>query len=205
MRDLSGLFAQIAASHPDKAWTSLEKAQALAAIVVALRPSVGVEIGVWQGDSLMGPLLAMKHVGVGKMIAIDSWAASASVIGETEANAKWWGETVGQAGHDDALRIFIGKLDKNELSGICEIWRRRSDEVTPPACQFLHIDGGHTEQAVRDATRFAPMVDVGGILVFDDLHWDGAYVERAHELAQAMGFVDLYELGTGVVMQRRTA
>ena len=45
-------------------------------------------------------------------------------------------------------------------------------------------------------------VRVGGILVIDDLNWPGGHVVRARDLVLEMGFIELYKIGTGCVMQR---
>ena len=75
--------------------------------------------------------------------------------------------------------------------------------VVVVAIDVMHIDSNHGEAAVRETTRFAPRIPMGGVLVFDDLHWPGGAVERAHDLAVHLGFVDLYPLVSGVVMQRQ--
>ena len=74
------LFAQIEselAVHKD-GWCSIEKAYALASAIIALRPGVVVEIGIWAGRSLIPMALALKKVGAGKIIGIDPWRAEES-------------------------------------------------------------------------------------------------------------------------------
>lgn len=86
-----------------------------------------------------------------------------------------------------------------------EIWRSRSDDATPPeGIDLLHIDGNHTEQALRDVDRYASNVIIGGMLVLDDLDWEGGGVQKAKARAMELGFFELYPLGTGLVLQRRT-
>lgn len=204
---MKDLFAAVDAFATEKlGWCTPEKSAALAAITFALRPSVAVEIGVWQGASCIPILMAMKETGIGRAIAIDPWAASASVLDENPANVEWWGSTVGQDGHDKAHRTFIEQLEKHGLSRTCDVWRRRSDEVDPPACQLLHVDGSHTEQAVRDVERFGARVDVGGIMVLDDIGWSSGGPARGMERARTMGFVELYAVDGGqcAIMQRRS-
>lgn len=199
-RPIRDLFARVdLARDPGDSWCSPEKAATLAAIVVALRPSIAVEIGVWRGASVIPILLAMDHVEHGRAIAIDPWNPAASVTDEIPANAKWWGTQ----DHDRALADFKRRIDHEGVADRCEIIRARSDDAQPPdAIDLLHVDGSHTQQAVRDVERFASRIGVGGVLVMDDLAWDGDGVRNAHELALRMGFRDLYPLGTGVVMRR---
>ncbi len=199
---LTDLFLEIEHALPAGGdWCDLDKAHTLAAMIVALRPRVVLEIGVWMGGSLVPILMALKHAGSGKAIGIDPWAWTASVADEEDqANAAWW-RTVD---HEAAYLAFRRRLEVHELEAICEVWRMRSDEAAPPRrIDLLHIDGNHNEQAVRDVERFAPHVPAGGILVMDDLHWHGGHVGKAHGIAIAMGFEELYALGTGAVLQRR--
>jgi predicted O-methyltransferase YrrM len=189
--------------HEGGGWCDLDKAQGLAALVWALRPSLVVEIGIWTGGSMIPMLIALRDLGAGQAIAIDPWNAEASIAGEAPENVEWWGGQVGQGGHERALECFRGRLRKHGLEPICHIWRQRSDDTDPPTkIDMIHIDGNHTEQAVRDVSRFAPEVRDGGILVLDDLEWAGGGVGRARDLAVSLGFVELYRLGSGCVMQR---
>jgi predicted O-methyltransferase YrrM len=195
------LMAEIERVLPDGGqWCSLEKAQALAALVIGLRPRTIVEIGVWMGGSAIPMLLALKKLGAGKLVAIDPWDPAASVVGETPDNATWWGNV----DHDRAYLRFVERMRELDLSSYCEVLRKRSDDCLPPdAIDLLHVDGSHTEQATRDVARFCPLVRTGGIAVLDDVDWHGGHVSRGVALARSMGFADLYPLGTGLVMHRR--
>ncbi len=197
------LLSEIERVLPDGGeWCVLEKATTLAALIVGLRPALVVEIGVFSGGSLIPMLLALKHVGRGRAIAIDPWAASASVVGMSGANEAWW-STVD---HDAILRKFIGRMEVLDVGRLCDVWRKPSDDCDPPAAiDLLHVDGNHSDQAIRDVERYAPNVPIGGMLILDDLNWEGAGVLGAHALALRLGFVDLYPLDLGIVMQRRAA
>jgi hypothetical protein len=205
--DLTSLFATITATRENGAWTSIEKCQALAAMIVAQRLTHVVEIGVWEGGSLIPQLLALKHLGSGVGVAIDAWSAIASIDGQIDpANVEWWGK---QWAHDQAYEKFTKRLAQLGLTDICRVLRSRSDDVDVGAIVssygeigLCHIDGNHSDAAVRDVEHFAPHVAPGGMLVFDDLGWSGGSVEKARDLAINMGFVQKYLLGTGCVLQR---
>jgi len=198
---MRALLAEIERVLPDGGeWCTVDKAHGLAALVLAFRPRITVEIGVWQGGSLIPMLLAMKHTGKGRAIAIDPWAHDASVADQTAPNAAWWGNV----DHGAAYRKFLARLELHELLHLCTICHRSSDLCEPPSeIDLLHVDGNHGPQAVRDVERFGARVPLGGILVLDDLGWEGGHVERAHVRAAELGFRDLYALGTGIVMQRK--
>lgn len=180
-------------------WCSLEKAQTLASLVVGFRPRLVVEIGVWSGGSLVPMLLAMQSIKTGRAIAIDPWSSVSSCRDEVPQNVEWWAAV----DHEAALRRFLARLEVYDLASLCEVWRHPSDSCIPPdGIELLHVDGSHTDQAIRDVDRFARNVVRGGILVLDDVGWEGGGVQRALELARSIGFTDRYPLGTGIVMQR---
>lgn len=198
---MKALFAEIERVLPDGGeWCTVEKACTLASLIVGLRPPLIVEIGVWRGGSLVPMLLALKATRVGRAIAIDPWAAPASVADQGETDKQWWSAV----DHQAAYQAFLGRLAVLGLEEICMVCRRPSDHCEPPdAIGLLHVDGNHGPQAIRDVERFAPKVTPGGILALDDVGWSGGHVERARELAGQLGFAQLYPLGSGVVMQRQ--
>lgn len=204
---MTSLMAEIESTLAEGGqWCSPERAHTLAAIVCANRPRQIVEIGVWMGGSAIPMLCALRHVarhtgGAGQLLAIDPWSPAASIEGQTDANRAWWGNQ----DHERAYQAFCARLHKHEVTEFCRIERVKSDDAaTPPSIDLLSIDGNHGEQAIRDVRRFAANVPVGGILAIDDLDWSEGAVERAHALAVTMGFLDLYPLGTGVIMRRAT-
>src|SRR6185295_786237 len=103
-----------------------------------------------------------------RVIAIDPWTQAASIAGEEPANIEWWGKV----DHDQAYQDFYERVQRHELGSIVEIWRKPSDECTPPqTIDILHVDGNHTEQAIRDVERFGKNVRIGGLMMLDDLEW----------------------------------
>lgn len=199
MRDL---LAEIDRVLPDGgAWCEPKKAHTLAALIVGLRPKVIVEIGIFSGGSFVPMALALKYVGDGHAIAIDPWKASASVVDQDDTNATWWASV----DHEAVYQKFLARLRVLELESLVTVCRRPSDQCEPPTeCQLLHIDGNHGPAAIRDVERFAPCVPIGGILVLDDVDWNGGAVRTAWSRAKEMGFEDIGQLGTGVLMQRRS-
>ena len=210
---LSALMSEIERCLPDGGdWCDLEKAQTLAAMIVGIRPRVVCEIGVWMGGSFVPMALALRaivdldrergrsHV-ARRAIAIDPWAPDESCAGQDPVNASWWGS----ADHDRAMATFIDRIDRHGVRDLCEIVRKSSqDAAVPDSIDVLHVDGNHADQARRDVERFAPSVSRGGVLVLDDLSWSGGHVRRAREIARELGFVDMYHLGTGIVMRRQS-
>lgn len=186
-------------------WCSLEKATTLAAMVMALRPQVVVELGVWMGGSAIPMAIALRQLGAGRLLAVDAWSAPVSVEGQEEKkHVEWWGSTVGEPGHASARETFHRRLKTHGISPArCAVRAMRTDQVeVPEQIDILHHDANHGPQVVLDVERWAPAIRVGGMLVLDDLDWAGGHVVRARDRAVEMGFVELYPLGTGCVMQR---
>jgi predicted O-methyltransferase YrrM len=176
------------------AWCSVEKASALVAIVLALRPKIVVELGIWTGGSAIPMAIALRHLGAGQLIAVDAWSAADSIQGQGEVDSKWWGETVGPDGHERAYQTFLGRLEKHRITAErCAVVRRRTDEaVVLSSIDVLHHDANHGPQAMCDIARWAPAVRVGGMLIIDDIDWVGDHVRRARAHAIELGFRELY-------------
>ena len=196
----SQLFERIAEVLPPlDGWCELDKANALAASVLALRPVVSVEIGVFGGRSLVPIAMACEAIGSGIVIGIDPWSPDASAEGYTDENQRWWSSI----DHEAIYQKFLRNLTVLGIESRVTVWRAKSDEVIPPATiDLLHVDGQHTDQAVRDVRRFASNIRLGGLCCMDDIAWVGGGVRRAVDVLEALGFVRLYDIGTGAMFQR---
>jgi len=200
------LAEQLAAAMADRAgWCTLEKATKLVELVLSLQATTVVELGVWMGASAIPLALALESRHVGRLFAIDAWSAPASIAGQDEeVHRKWWGEKVGALGHQRAFEMFLRRLHRHGVSPArCRVIRQSTSLADIPAqIDLLHHDANHGPQAVADIERWAPAIRPGGVLVLDDLDWAGGHVTRARDRAAELGFVELYTLGTGCVMQR---
>lgn len=198
------LFRQIEESNArlkDWGWCDLQKANALAAMVVALRPKLIVEIGVYGGRSLQAFAVALKNLGAGRVVGIDPWSKEAALEAMNDpANVAWWSHL----DYERVYRICMENLSVSGVNDFVSIIRQRSDDVDPSGwvLDILHVDGSHEETAFRDVTRYAARVRVGGMCVCDDIQWVSGAPKRGVEWLLANGFVELYPLGTGAVFQR---
>lgn len=182
-------------------WCPPEKAFTLAALVIALRPALIVEVGVWQGASLIPMALACRAVGHGRIVAVDAWEKLASIAGQVEeGDVKWWASV----DHDEAYATFVRVLAEEGLSQFVEVVRSRSDDYVPPdGIGLWHCDGNHGEQAVKDVQRFLPKMATGGVIVMDDYEWRGGGVRKACVALESAGWAEMYSLGTGGCWRRR--
>lgn len=198
---MTTLFRQIELLIPTlHGWGSVSKAQTMAAAVIALRPEVSLEIGVFGGRTLFPLALAHKEIGKGRVMAIDPWQREASAAGQTGEHQKWWGTV---ADHEMVYQDFMRHCRDLCVAHLVSVHRQVSDNVNPPAViDVFSLDGNHGPQACKDVQRFCPNVRKGGLLFLDDLNWEGGAVAKAAEQAKSMGFVELYRLDQGAVYQR---
>lgn len=195
------LFKQIAEVQPKLAgWCTPEKASVLASIIVCYRPALSVEIGIFAGSSFIPMALAHKAIGVGMILGIEPWDKKAAIEAQTTNEDRAWWDAQDL---ESICATFMENLHHLGLDNVSKIVRKKSDDVdVPPQIGLLHVDGAHSDQAVRDTVRFAQQVMIGGFVVMDDENWHGGGVQRAILRLTQMGFKRLYPLGTGAVFQR---
>jgi len=172
-------------------WSSVEKCCVMAALVLAMKPTQCVEIGVWAGRSLFAFAVAAREIGSCKVMGIDAYNQNVSAENEVGANADWWAKV-----DHSAIEKECRSLLKNfQLDPVVELVVSRSDKVTPPnRIDIFHCDGSHTETATKDVERYAAKIPVGGIIIFDDIHWVQGGVLRAIDVAEDMGFVEAFRV-----------
>ncbi len=200
MTGYTDIFRRIEEVSPKLSdWCSIEKAQTLAATVIALRPSLTIELGIWQGSSLIPMALAHRAIGYGRVIAVDAWEAEASVQGQSDEDAKWWKSV----DHQKAYETFLRALSEEGVAQIVEVVRCRSDDYTPPdGVELVHIDANHSEQAVKDVQRFIPHMSSRGTWILDDYAWSGGGVRKACAVLERAGWHECYALGTGGIWRK---
>lgn len=188
------LFRMVSTFVPSiDGWTSVSKACTLTGLVLAMKPNVCCEIGVFGGRALISMALALQELGSGKAIGIDPYSAQASVEGEVGQNLTWWNN---QEMHDEVLRKFLGYVANFKLDSVIHLIRKKSDDVDVPSdMDIFSLDGNHTEQCVRDVQRFAPKVRLGGVIVCDDIHWgQGAPLRAIDMLEEEFGFRECFRV-----------
>lgn len=197
---MTELFLRIAEVQPKlPGWCTPEKSTILASIITCYRPALSVEIGIYGGSSFIPMAMAHKAVG-GMLVGIEPWDKKAAIEAQTTNEDRAWWDSQDLEG---LCQKFLSTLHSLGLDECTKIYRQKSDNVdVPPQIGLLHIDGAHSDQAVRDTVRFGQHVLIGGFVVMDDEHWHGGGVHRAIARLQQMGFKRLYSLGSGAVFQR---
>ncbi len=152
-------------------WCDPAKGLALAELVIAHKPAVCVEIGVFAGKSLLALAIGLREAGGGIVYGIDSWNNADSLVDTEPKDADWWKTQDLEAVYAECL----GHVLKTKLA--CYIRLLRTDSVTAAkvvgdAIDLLHIDGCHSEwSSVSDVVLWLPKLRPGGYLVLDDVNW----------------------------------
>lgn len=193
---MTELFSTISEFLPKaNGWCTELKAHTLAALVIATRPKLALEVGSYAGKSSIPMALAMKQLGMGTLLAIDPYDPDESAKNETPESAAWWKKLE----HNSILAEFEGYINSFGLQNIVQVKRMTSDAFDPTECEIdiLHIDGAHSH-ALEDSRRYCPYVRQGGFVVMDDLNW---YVSTRHTVKEATdwmeregGFLNLYSV-----------
>lgn len=153
-----------------KGWCSKEKAAVLVELILRLKPMKVVEIGVYGGKSLVPMAYAVRENGFGKVYGIDPWDVSESVQGMDGVNYTWWNAI----DHQKILRGLNRKIIKFNLRNQIRLIKSTSEQASPiHHIDLLHIDGNHSSKtSYQDVTKWAPLVNSGGIIIFDDIGWE---------------------------------
>lgn len=158
---------------------------------------VTVEIGVYGGKSFMPVALELKRHQKGTAYAIDPWTAEEATKGYEGVHKDFWN----QIPLDFFKEMFYGLIDSYQLEKFVQIFQKPSDNVEPPAeIHLLYIDGQHTDQALRDAERFATKVVSGGYCLVDDVKW--GEVEKVPSYLENIGFEPIHFVSGALVFQR---
>ena len=155
-------------------WCSFEKATALVKTIVQNRASLCVEIGTFGGSSLVPQALALQHNGSGKIYGIDPWSTDAALEEMQKAeNVEWWSKVNLEQIYKHCQR-HVAML---QLQPYVQLLRDKAENVVDTfadgSIDLLHIDGNHSEAlSYKDAVLYLPKVAKGGIVFFDDIHWN---------------------------------
>lgn len=154
-------------------------------MVMRFNNATFVEIGAWQGQSIMYLAERVKELNKNiKLYTIDPF-----VVGEQQNDGVLHkaGEDFYEAylSHIEPLKDYITTIRGSSH----DVYTQFEDE----SIDFLFIDGDHSTEAVyKDLTLWYPKVKTGGIISGHDYMWVDARVKQA---------VDRFFLFTGVTQE----
>jgi len=189
------LLAEIeAAVMPLGGWTTLERCFEMADAIMETKPLLVVELGVYEGRSLVTQALAMRASGHGGLVVgIDPWSHHDAVEGENEANRAFWGKVDLEAAH----RLTMNAIWSRALQGVCVVIRSASQFAAPlfSTIDMLFIDGNHAEvPCMRDVETWVPKVASDGYIFADDADWPST--QKAYSRLKEM--VDVVRVGDDI-------
>jgi Methyltransferase domain len=199
----SKLFTDIEKIVPTlDGWCDLPKALTLASVILATRPKLTVEVGVFGGRSLIPMAMAVHETLCGFVWAVDPWSAPKSSAGQDAQNAEWWSK----CDHEMIYTNYLKGLDRAGVGAVVKTIRSTSEAAAGHfyngSINTFHLDGNHGEQALADMRIYLPKLAKQCTAVLDDLAWGGGYVGKAADLLLQNGFERRFDLGTGAVFIR---
>lgn len=184
-------------------WTTEQKAEVLAGLVIDHKPQLLVEVGVFGGRSLFAQAFALRENGMGVIWGIDPWSLDAALEGDIgEENKKWWSENVNL---EDIYVGFVKAVLEMQLTRYCR-WIREyaavaSKMFADKSIDVLHLDGNHSESAsCREVECWHRKVKPGGFLVADDVDW--VSVSKSLKLIRSYGYKPVIETMQFAVYQK---
>lgn len=167
------LKAEMVERAMPEGWCSPEKAEAMAELIIEIRPKLSVELGVFGGRSLVAQAQALRYAQVpfGAVWGIDPWTVDAALDGDVgDANREWWAKLDIQAIRDQCLR----GITERQLWPWVRVVVAKSGDCHKHfhGIDVLHIDGNHSEEvSTGDVMNWLPAVRSGGYVWFDDANW----------------------------------
>ena len=147
----------------------------LQATIRAMRPKIGVEVGLAFGISTLYILEAFAEVGAEKLIGMDP----------AQHDECWRGgglHNIGRAGYEH-LYEFHGETSQQVLPALVGRGQR---------IDFAFIDGWHTfDHVLLDFFYIDQMLNVGGVVVFDDVGYPS--IKRVCDFVITNRDYDLYD------------
>ncbi len=158
-------------------------------LVAQLRPKILVELGTDRGESYFCFCQAAAEQQTGtRCYAIDTWQ------GDTHAG-----------GYDETTYRQVDEHNRQQYHGFSTLVRASFDEAlarfADDSIDLLHIDGLHTEEAVRhDLERWLPKLRSGGVLLMHDVlvRRNGFGVWKVWAEISKKGESFTFELGAGL-------
>jgi len=152
-------------------WCSAEKINLMMDLLCVIEPALCVEIGAFTGSSVLPVASTLKHLQVGRVIAIDAWSSLEAIknLDFDDPNRPHW------AAMDmkNAYLKFQTMLWEHFLTPYCvtlclpsNVAARYVNEI-----DFLNLDGDYSERgSMEDVKLYLPKVKRGGYILLSNLY-----------------------------------
>lgn len=170
---MSSLHDEIKRELPRlEGWVTAERGCEMADLIVANKPKVCVELGVFGGRSLIAQALALRENGRGVIYGIDPWKVEAALEGENDANKEWWSKNVDLHFIHTGTMNAIWRLNLDKWAVVIRAKAEDAQWTFQGGIDHLFIDGNHSEvSSCRDVNSWTPLVRPSGTIIFDDANW----------------------------------
>ncbi|MCI5051986.1 MAG: class I SAM-dependent methyltransferase [Simkaniaceae bacterium] len=147
-------------------WCSKAKANLIMDLIQEHKPQVCVEIGAFDGSTLLPIAVALKANKLGILHAVDAWSADEAIKGlpSHDVNYKWWRTLDMHA----IKRTCLARVKRWTLSKQCRLIHKTSEAASKQFSEidFLHLDGNFSEAgAYKDVQLYLPKVKPGGYIL----------------------------------------
>ncbi len=156
-------------------WCPQFKSEAIASLVLNIKPEICVEVGVLAGSSFFSIPLTLNYLGKGHAYAVDSWDSDDCVryMPENDPNRICWGL---ELDYNKIAHQFRETIRAEQLEGRCTIYHKDSvaaaEHFPDQFIDFLHWDGNHSfVGAKRELKAYLPKVKSGGYVMISDVNW----------------------------------
>jgi tetratricopeptide (TPR) repeat protein len=195
------IYPEYDAKYGEWGWISLDKAGCLIDYVDEICRDVDnpicVEIGVYAGKSILPVALELKRNYKGQIYAIDPWTNEEATKGYEGPHYEYWS----QINLQEKFQLFKTVIKEFELDEYVVTLKETSDNAPElKNINLLHIDGQHTDQALRDAKKYAVNVELNGYCIVDDVDW--GQVENVPKFLEKIGFVPIHSVGSTAIFKK---
>ena len=186
-------------------WCTKEKAVEFIDLVLAVKPEVCVEIGVFGGKSLFPVASALKFLNQGIVIGIDPWNINEIIPCfdpvKDKAHIEWWSKV----NMEQIYYSYLNMLSQYQLKDYV-INLRTTSAVASCAIgtiDILVIDGNYSEAvSTQDVQLYLPKVRSGGYIWVNDSLWKDLQ-SAIGLLFEQCDFVKLIEGGNCILFKKR--
>jgi predicted O-methyltransferase YrrM len=150
-------------------WCLDPKQRFLAEIVQQRDLQNMVEIGVWQGKSLIPMAWGCKQKGSGKIIAIDAYDVAYLIENGGDEHPSYYA-----ADQNENEQKFLQNLKRFEVEDFVtyegpQASLQAAKKYKKDEFDLIHIDANHSEiNSLQDFYSWFPKLKIGGVLVLDD-------------------------------------
>ena len=186
-------------------WCTKEKALEFVDLVLAVKPDVCVDIGVFGGSSLFPVAAALQFLDHGIVVGIDPWNKEEVVKHldpvKDQVHISWWSKL----NYEQIYGAYLNMLSQYQLEDYVITLRTTSElaSYTIGDIDILYIDGNHSEQiSNQDVRLYLPKVRTGGYIWLNDALWS-EFQSSVDLLFESCDVVKVIDSGNTILFRKK--